>query len=299
MAYDNETKVQDTDEGTSGRLCGQIIAPISGLCVRRLHDAPWPPSHLFHRFDTNASEADTQIQLPPADLNNSLNASCMGLSRADPHSPESTNSALKLESRREHKTHQEKEPVDIYDNKCGECMSLSKSGAGRGGIHQDRIFDLDEGTYWLFLGQVCLPFEWIALLAIENGVHSPLGGGFLDQFPLMAKSTKKLSLHPKLSLLALLSGTTVIVLSSIHIVSKYSGRKRSNIIIWSFVSLLLAGANAKQWRASPQEAIILFLPFAISVGVSMGMFWNILASKFGSANYSELSDPEALQMEKA
>ena len=130
---------------------------------------------------------------------------------------------------------------------------------------------------YLLLSKVCLPLQWSAILGIEKNSHSRAAEMVLEVFPFMGWATSFFNSHERSAIGVLLSYCALCTLILVHVASLYRGRKRSNIIICLLVSILLGGMNVERCHLSPQETMVVFAPLTASVGVSLGLFWNMLA----------------------
>ena len=131
-----------------------------------------------------------------------------------------------------------------------------------------------EEVLLILVGKLCFPLQLAGIIALEYGLRQELrmisGSAFIP----LTQSLSQMSLYPRTSLTVLLVSMTFSIFSSVFVVMKFKGKRRSDIIIWSCVALILGFWNCVRFQRPPRETMLAIGPFSASVGISLGLMWN-------------------------
>ena len=135
--------------------------------------------------------------------------------------------------------------------------------------------DLDLfGFSCLILGKIlCPPLQWLSLQSLQPEVPSTLDQSLLHLFPSIHQLVITLSRHHSLALSMCLVSTSLTALAIFIPLSHTSESCRSPVLFCCWLALVASGPLWTYLGGSAASFFLVFMPYAMSVGISLGLLW--------------------------
>ena len=134
----------------------------------------------------------------------------------------------------------------------------------------------------LILGKIlCPPLQWLSLQSLQFDLSSTLDRSILHLFPSIYQLVTTLSRHHALALSMSLVSTSLTVLALFLPFSHISERCRSPVLVCCWMALVASGPLWTYIGGSAASFFLVFMPYAMSVGISIGLLWYCCVSKRG------------------
>ena len=134
----------------------------------------------------------------------------------------------------------------------------------------------------LILGKILFPpLQWLSLQSLQVDLSSTLDQSLRHLFPSIYQLVTTLSRHHAVALSMSLVSTSLTVLALIIPFSHISERCRSQVLICCWIALVVSGPFWTYIGGSAASFFLVFMPYAMSVGISIGLLWDRCVSKRG------------------
>ena len=126
----------------------------------------------------------------------------------------------------------------------------------------------------LILGKIlCPPLQWLSLQSLQFDLSSTLDQSILHLFPSIYQLVTTLSRHHALALSMSLVSTSLTVLALFLPFSHISESCRSPVLFCCWLALVASGLLWTYIGGSAAGFFLVFMPYAMSVGISIGLLW--------------------------
>ena len=130
------------------------------------------------------------------------------------------------------------------------------------------------GVLCLILGKtMCPPLQWLCLQSLQFEPLSTLDQSLIDLVPSIYQLVSTLSHHRAVALSMSLVSTSLTVLALFIPFSHISERCRSQVLICCWMALVVSGPFWTYIGGSAASYFLVFMPYAMSVGISIGLLW--------------------------
>lgn len=126
----------------------------------------------------------------------------------------------------------------------------------------------------LILGKIlCPPLQWLSLQSLQVDLSSTLDQSLRHLFPSTYQLVTMLSHHHTVALSMSLVSTSLTVLALFIPFSHISERCRSPVLICCCMALVASGPLWTYIGGSAASFFLVIMPYAMSVGISIGLLW--------------------------
>ena len=126
----------------------------------------------------------------------------------------------------------------------------------------------------LILGKIlCPPLQWLSLQSLQPEVPSTLDQSLLHFLPSIHQLVTTLSRHHTVTLSMCLVSTSLTFLVLFIPLSHTSDSCRSPVLFCCWLALVASGPLWTYIGGSSASFFLVFMPYAISVGISIGLLW--------------------------
>ena len=171
--------------------------------------------------------------------------------------------------------------------------SHTQPGLGKGAqtaAHSESFFKCCEHSSGRSLGVVevsclilgktmCPPLQWLYLQSLQLEPPSTLDQSFIDLIPALSKIVTTLSRHHTIALSMSLASTSLTVLAFFIPLSHISESCRSPVLFCCWLALVASGPLWTYLGGSAANFFLIFMPYAMSVGISIGILWHRCITK--------------------
>ena len=134
----------------------------------------------------------------------------------------------------------------------------------------------------LILGKLLWPpLQWLSLQSLQVDLSSTLDQSILNLFPFVHQLMSTLSRHNAVSLSMSLVSTILTVLALFIPFSHIGERCRSQVLVCCWIALVVSGPFWTYIGGSAASFFLVFMPYTLSVGISIGHLWYRCVSKRG------------------
>ena len=126
----------------------------------------------------------------------------------------------------------------------------------------------------LILGKTMCPvLQWLYLLSLSSEPPSTLDQSIIDLVPAVSQVVTTLSRHHTITLSMSLALTGLTVLALFLPLSHISESCRSPVLFCCWLALAASGPLWTYLGGSAASFFLVFMPYAMSVGISIGILW--------------------------
>ena len=126
----------------------------------------------------------------------------------------------------------------------------------------------------LIMGKtMCPPLQWLFLQSLTSEPTSILDRSMFDLIPALSQIVTVLSRHHTIALSMCLVSTSLTVLALFIPWSQISGSCRPLVCLCCGLALVASGPLWTYIGGSAASFFLVFLPYAMSVGISLGLLW--------------------------
>ena len=130
------------------------------------------------------------------------------------------------------------------------------------------------GVSCLILGKTMCPLlQWLCLQSLQSEPRSILDHSLIDIVPSLSPLVATLGRHHTITLSMSLVSTSFTVLALFIPFSHTSERCRSSVLVCCWMALVVSGPLWTYLGGSAAGFFLVFMPYAISVGISIGLLW--------------------------
>lgn len=151
--------------------------------------------------------------------------------------------------------------------------------------HCERSVSREFGVFdvsCLILGKIlCPPLQWLFLQSLQFDLPSTLDQNILHLFPSIHQLVSTLSHHDAIVLSMNLVSTSLTVLAIFIPFSHIGENCRSPVFFCCWLALVASGPLWTYIGGSAASFFLVFMPYAMSVGISIGLLWYRCVRKRG------------------
>ena len=126
----------------------------------------------------------------------------------------------------------------------------------------------------LILGKTMWPpLQWLYLQSLQSAPPSTLDQSIIDLIPALSQIVTTLSRHHTITLSMSLASTSLTVLALFIPSSHLSESCRSPVLFCCWLALVASGPLWTYLGGSAASFFLVFMPYAMSVGISIGIIW--------------------------